>query len=66
MRFVIPGNLVGLPAMTFPVGYDSQGLPISMQVMGRHWQEHLLFRMAAVLERVVERKRPGLFYKIMT
>ncbi len=66
MRFVIPGNLVGLPAMTLPVGYDSQGLPISMQVMGRHWQEHLLFRVAAVLDRVVERKRPGLFYKIMT
>ena len=65
MRYVIPGNFVGLPAMTLPVGYDSQGLPISMQVMGRHWQEHVLFRVAAMVERVVERKRPGLFYKII-
>jgi Asp-tRNA(Asn)/Glu-tRNA(Gln) amidotransferase A subunit family amidase len=65
MRYVIPGNLVGLPALTFPVGYDAKGLPISMQVMGRHWQEHVLFRVASVVERVVERKRPLLHYPIL-
>lgn len=66
MRYMIPGNFVGLPAMTLPVGYDSKGLPISMQLMGRHWQEHVLFRVGSVLEKVVERKRPGLFYEIVS
>jgi Asp-tRNA(Asn)/Glu-tRNA(Gln) amidotransferase A subunit family amidase len=65
MRYVIPGNFVGLPALTLPVGYDAQGLPISMQLMGRHWQEQILFRVAAALERVVERKRPSLFYDVL-
>jgi Asp-tRNA(Asn)/Glu-tRNA(Gln) amidotransferase A subunit family amidase len=65
MRYVIPGNLVGLPALTLPVGYDAQGLPISMQLMGRHWQEQILFRVAAALERVVERNRPSLFYDVL-
>jgi Asp-tRNA(Asn)/Glu-tRNA(Gln) amidotransferase A subunit family amidase len=65
MRYVFPGNLIGLPALTFPVGYDARGLPISMQVMGRHWQEHVLFRVARVAEGVVERKRPSLFYDVL-
>ncbi len=44
MRYVYPGNLTGLPAITFPVGYDANGMPVSMQAMGRHWEEHLLLR----------------------
>ena len=65
MRFVVPGNLAGLPAITFPVGYDAQGLPIGMQAMGRAWEEHLLLRAAYAAEQVVERKRPSLHYPIL-
>ncbi|MRR32487.1 amidase, partial [bacterium] len=46
MRFVFPGNLLGLPAISFPVGYDSNGMPIGMQAIGRHWDEALLLRVA--------------------
>src|SRR5690606_33901955 len=46
MRFAMPGNLTGLPAIAFPVGYDSRGLPTGMQAMGRPWEEDLLLQVA--------------------
>ena len=58
MRFVYPGNLTGLPAIAFPVGYDSNGMPVAMQAMGRHWEEHLLLRVAYNAEIRMERKLP--------
>lgn len=65
MRFIFPGNLTGLPGIVFPVGYDAAGLPMAMQAIGRHWEEHLLLRVAHVAEQVVERRRPGVFFPIL-
>lgn len=65
MRYAVQGNLLGLPAISFPVGYDSQGLPIGMQAMGRHWEEHLLLQVAYAAEQVVERRKPALYYQIL-
>jgi Asp-tRNA(Asn)/Glu-tRNA(Gln) amidotransferase A subunit family amidase len=65
MRYVFPGNLTGLPAITFPAGYDKQGLPIGMQVMGRPWEENRLLQIAYAAEQVVERKLPQLYYRIL-
>jgi aspartyl-tRNA(Asn)/glutamyl-tRNA(Gln) amidotransferase subunit A len=65
MRYVFPGNLTGLPALTFPVGYDAAGLPIGMQAMGRHWDEATLLRIARVAEQAVTRRRPGVFFALM-
>lgn len=62
MRYVYIGNLTGLPAISFPAGYDSNGLPIGMQAMGNHWQEHLLLRVAYNAEQVLERRAPANFY----
>jgi Asp-tRNA(Asn)/Glu-tRNA(Gln) amidotransferase A subunit family amidase len=36
MRFVFLANFVGNPAITFPVGYDSNTMPVGMQLMGRY------------------------------
>ena len=33
-NFVIPANLTGCPATSVPCGYDADGLPIGLQVMG--------------------------------
>lgn len=44
--FTLPANLAGLPGITFPCGFDSAGLPVGIQLMGRPFQEDLLFRLA--------------------
>jgi len=62
MRFVNPANLTGLPAISFPIGYDSCGLPIGMHAMAANWHEHLLFRVAYNAEQVLVRKKPAAFY----
>lgn len=62
MRYVVAGNLVGLPAISFPVGYDNRGLPVGMQAMGRHWEENLLLRIAYTSEQALERRKPRRFY----
>ncbi len=48
----IPSNLAGHPAISLPVGLDSAGLPIGLQIMAPALGETLLFRVAAEVERV--------------
>nr|XP_043620002.1 fatty acid amide hydrolase-like [Erigeron canadensis] len=50
MRFILAGNLLGLPAISVPVGYDKQGLPIGLQIIGRPWEEATILRLAAAFE----------------
>ncbi|KZV38043.1 Amidase [Dorcoceras hygrometricum] len=50
MRFVTLANLLGLPAISVPVGYDKQGLPIGLQLIGRPWCEASILRLAATVE----------------
>jgi aspartyl-tRNA(Asn)/glutamyl-tRNA(Gln) amidotransferase subunit A len=49
----IPANTTGNPAAAIPVGLV-EGLPVSLQIIGRHHAEQLLLELA----RVVERERP--------
>lgn len=44
--FTLPGSLAGVPGLAFPAGFDSNGLPIGMQLMGPHFGEAALFRIA--------------------
>ncbi|MCK9524614.1 MAG: amidase family protein, partial [Limnochordia bacterium] len=46
-------NLSGIPALSVPCGKDSRGLPLGIQIMGRHFQEELLFGVGALVERGV-------------
>ncbi|MBA0751517.1 hypothetical protein Gogos_000435 [Gossypium gossypioides] len=57
MRFIIAGNLLGLPAITVPVGYDKQGLPIGLQLIGRPWGEATILHLASAVELL--QKLPG-------
>jgi aspartyl-tRNA(Asn)/glutamyl-tRNA(Gln) amidotransferase subunit A len=52
--FTLPANLAGVPGIAFPVAYDSQGMPISMQLMGPHFREDILFRTAHAYQRVTD------------
>lgn len=42
--FTLPANLAGIPALALPVGYDQNGLPIGMQLMGPFFSEAKLFQ----------------------
>jgi len=48
--FTIPASLAGLPGMVVPAGINTQGLPLGLQIIGRHWDEETVFKVAGVLE----------------
>ena len=48
--FTAPANLVGIPAIAIPSGFSREGLPMSLQIMGRHFDERSLFRAGAFFE----------------
>lgn len=48
--FTPPFNATGQPAISLPLGEDSQGLPIGMQFIGRYGAELTLLQLAAELE----------------
>ena len=43
-------NLTGQPAITIPAGFGSDGLPLSVQLVGRVGTEDLLYSLAAQVE----------------
>lgn len=49
--FTYPLNLTRHPAASVPIGFDGQGLPIAMQIIGRHYQDRLVLRAARAFER---------------
>lgn len=65
MRYVVPGNFAGLPAIAAPIDRDEDGLPIAMQLMASHWNEALLLRAARVLERSCELEPPADYVRLL-
>ena len=49
--FTTPANLAGLPGIALPSGLDARGLPLSLQLLGRPFDEALLLRVARAFER---------------
>jgi Asp-tRNA(Asn)/Glu-tRNA(Gln) amidotransferase A subunit family amidase len=64
-RFVTAANITGLPAISFPAGYDDRGLPIGLQLIGRPWQEDVLLHFAACAEPLVPRRPPRVRYRLL-
>lgn len=50
----IPVNLAGLPGMSLPCGFDQQGLPIGLQLIGNVLREDLLFEVGYAYEQATE------------
>jgi len=48
--FTLSANLAGIPGISVPCGFSSQGLPIGMQISGTHFNEGALFKAAYNLE----------------
>lgn len=64
-RMANPGNLAGVPALVMPCGFSAAGLPLSLQIMGRHFNEATVYRVAAAYERATpwHERRPSLALK---
>lgn len=63
--FSFPANLSGQPALSVPVGYDAQGLPIGLQLMGRHWDERTMVAVGLAVEADGACCRPPVFYQLL-
>jgi amidase len=51
MAFTAMANVTGLPAMSVPLHWTEQGLPLGMQFTGRMCDEYTLYQLAGQLER---------------
>ncbi len=58
--YTISINLAGLPALSLPCGFDSEGIPIGLQIIGKPFDESTIFRVAYNYEQATEwhKKRP--------
>ena len=52
--FTVTANLAGVPAMSLPVGLGDKGLPIGMQLIGKHFDEATIYQVASVIEASVK------------
>ncbi|MEI3220292.1 MAG: Asp-tRNA(Asn)/Glu-tRNA(Gln) amidotransferase subunit GatA [Lachnoclostridium sp.] len=58
--YTVSVNLAGLPGITIPVGKDSKGLPIGMQIIGDCFEENKIIRAAYTFEQTKGYERPDL------
>ncbi|KAL7445557.1 hypothetical protein ACHAXM_009913 [Skeletonema potamos] len=68
MRYMIHGNLTGIPALVFPIAYDDEtSLPISLQIQAAHWREDLLFHVARQSKDILRGgvARPALYVDVL-
>jgi aspartyl-tRNA(Asn)/glutamyl-tRNA(Gln) amidotransferase subunit A len=50
VRHSAPANLTGLPALTVPCGFDADGLPIGLQIIGRPFDERTVLQIGQAYE----------------
>lgn len=58
----VPVNLAGLPGISIPCGFSSEGLPMGLQIIGKHFDELTLYRAAYAYEQATNhhKRRPTL------
>lgn len=61
--FTVTANLVGLPAISLPVGLSSNGLPIGIQLIGNYFKEVDLYSYAYVMEQKAQFKELASFVR---
>jgi aspartyl-tRNA(Asn)/glutamyl-tRNA(Gln) amidotransferase subunit A len=53
-KFTRPINYLGLPSLSIPTGFTKAGLPVGMQLVGRAFDEAMLFRIGAAFQRATD------------
>jgi aspartyl-tRNA(Asn)/glutamyl-tRNA(Gln) amidotransferase subunit A len=60
-RLTMPFNTTGQPVLSIPCGFDGDGLPIGLQIVGRPYEEAAIYQIGRALEDALgERPWPGL------
>ena len=62
IRYTAPFDMSGHPTITMPAGFTAQGLPVGMQLVGKHLGEAILCRAGRAFQRATDwhRRRPRL------
>ena len=47
----IPANMAGLPAMSMPIGFSKNNLPIGMQIIAKRFDEKTIYKLASFIEK---------------
>ena len=60
--FTVPVNLAGLPGISVPCGFNSAGLPIGLQIIGKPFDEETILCVAHAFEQHTDyhRRKPPL------
>ena len=58
LRATLPWDLTGSPALSVPFGWSSEGLPIGVQLVGRHFGEDTVLKAAKAMDERREVRRP--------
>ncbi|HXX78563.1 MAG TPA: amidase, partial [Ktedonobacteraceae bacterium] len=54
LRLTMPYNLAGLPAISLPCGFSSDGLPIGLQIVGKPFEESMILRIAHAYQQLTD------------
>lgn len=54
MRYTAIASVSGKPALSIPIGFDRNKMPVGMQLLGRSFEEALLFRIGNAYQSVTE------------
>ncbi len=54
LRLTMPFNLASLPAISFPCGFTTNGLPVGLQVAGRPFEESTVLRIAHAYQQLTD------------
>ncbi len=58
----VPVNLAGVPAISIPCGFAENGMPIGLQLIGKHFDEETIYKAAYAFEQATDfhQKNPNL------
>jgi aspartyl-tRNA(Asn)/glutamyl-tRNA(Gln) amidotransferase subunit A len=60
--FTVTVNMAGLPGIAVPAGLSEEGLPLGLQLIGRPFDEAMLFRTGQVIEEAAGRFTPAAWW----
>ena len=57
--YTVTANLAGIPALSLPCGFTEDGLPVGIQILGPHFGEGVILRLAHALESELALEAPA-------